>query len=182
MPEQAFPASFELELAEPILAESRQRLSAQLRSLPAVETVEGYESYSKELGRALVGGVTAAAVLAFVVLLAVVSVVSSTMRLSLQRRKMEVEVLRLVGATNGYVRRPFLVEGMAQGAFGALFAILLVLGLYLILRASLVEQFSLMFGVGPSFLSAPLCLGLMISGAVLGIFAATLSLRKMLLV
>jgi cell division transport system permease protein len=182
LPEQAFPASLELETAEPFLREKKQRLATQLLGLPAVETVENYDSYSKRLGHALIGGVTAASLLAFVVLLAVVSVVSSTMRLSLQRRKMEVEVLRLVGATNDYVRRPLLVEGMAQGALGALFAILLVFLLYAILRGSLVEQFSLLFGVGPSFLSFPLCLLLILSGAVLGVFAATLSLRKMLLV
>jgi cell division transport system permease protein len=182
LPEQAFPASFELELAEPIVTEKREHIAAQLRSLPAVETIEGYDSYSKELGHALVGGVAAASVLAFVVLLAVVSVVSSTMRLSLQRRTMEVEVLRLVGATNGYVRGPLLVEGMAQGALGALFAIVLVAVLYAILRSSMAEQFALLFGVGPSFLSVPLCLLLMLSGAVLGVFAAMLSLRRMLLV
>jgi cell division transport system permease protein len=182
LPEQAFPASLELETVEPFAADKRQRLTAQLRGLPAVEAVESYESYGKKLGAALTGGVAAAGVLAFVVLLAVVSVVSSTMRLSLQRRTMEVEVLRLVGATNDYVRRPLLIEGMAQGALGAVFAIGLVGVLYAILRSGLVEQFSLLFGIGPSFLSFPLCLALVLSGAALGIFAATLSLRKMLLV
>lgn len=182
LPEQAFPASLELETAEPFLRERKQRLTAQLQSLPAVETIENYDGYAQRMGHALIGAVTAASVLAFVVLLAVVSVVSSTMRLSLQRRKMEVEVLRLVGATNDYVRRPLLVEGMAQGALGALFAIALVFLLYAILRGGLVEQFALLFGVGPSFLSFPLCLLLVLSGAFLGVFAATLSLRKMLLV
>lgn len=180
LPEQAFPASLELTTVEPFAPDKKQRLVTQLQSLPAVEAVEGYESYAKKLGRALVGGVTAASVLAFVVLLAVISVVSSTMRLSLQRRKMEVEVLRLVGATDDYVRRPLLVEGMAQGAFGATFAIALVFLLYAMLRGSLVEQFSLLFGVGPSFLSLPLCLLLVSCGAALGVFAASLSLRKML--
>lgn len=180
LPEQAFPASIELETADQLLAAKKQRLTTQLRGLPAVETIETYDNYSKKLDHALVGGVAAAAILAFVVLLAVVSVVSSTMRLSLQRRKMEVEVLRLVGATNDYVRRPLLVEGMAQGSLGALFAVALVLALYGILRASMTEQFSLLFGVEPSFLSFPFCLGLLAAGAVLGVFAASLSLRKML--
>lgn len=182
LPEQAFPASLELETAEPFLREQKQRLASQLQGLPAVETIEGYDLYSRKLGNALIGGVTAAGVLAFIVLLAVVSVVSSTMRLSLQRRKMEVEVLRLVGATNDYVRRPLIVEGMAQGALGALFAIILVFVLYALLRSSMTEQFTLLFGVGPSFLSFPLCLLLVLSGALFGIFAAALSLRKMLLV
>jgi cell division transport system permease protein len=182
LPDQAFPASIELETVEPFEPEKKRRLTVQLQSIPAVETVESYEAYGRKLGSALLGGVTAAGILSCVVLLAVISVVSSTMRLSLQRRKMEVEVLRLVGATNDYVRGPLLVEGMAQGALGAVFAIVLVGLLYGILRTSLVDQFSILFGVSPSFLSLPLCLGLVALGALLGVFAATLSLRKMLLI
>lgn len=181
LPEQAFPASLEVETDEPMSLERRQKLVTQLSSLPSVETVETYENYSKKLGKALVGGVTAAGLLAFVVLLAVVSVVSSTMRLSLQRRLLEVEVLRLVGATDDYVRKPFLVEGMAQGALGALFAITLVGILYLLVRGSTLEQFSLLLGVSPAFLPFSLCAGLVVSGGCMGVFAAYLSLRKMLL-
>jgi cell division transport system permease protein len=180
LPEQAFPASLELETEEPMSVERRQKIVTQLSSLPAVETVEAYENYSQKLGKALIFGVTAAGVLAFVVLLAVISVVSSTMRLSLQRRVLEIEVLRLVGATDDYVRRPFLVEGMTQGALGALFAIVLVGILYGVFRASTVEQFSVLLGVGPTFLPATLCLGLIVSGGLMGIFAAFISLRKML--
>jgi cell division transport system permease protein len=160
LPEQAFPASLELETDEPMSLERRQKLVTQLGSL--------------------VGGVTAAGVLAFVVLLAVVSVVSSTMRLSLQRRRLEVEVLRLVGATDDYVRRPFLVEGLAQGALGALFAIFLVGILYLFARGSVLEQFASLLGTDPTFLPFSLCLGLVLAGGLMGVFAAFLSLRKML--
>lgn len=180
LPEQAFPASIEVETVEPMSTEQRHRITAQLGSLPSVETVEAYENYSHKLGTTLIGAVSTAAVLAFIVLLAVISVVSSTMRLSLQRRSLEVEVLRLVGATDDYVRRPFLVEGMIQGATGALFAILLVLGLYLSLRGTVTEDFSQLLGVGPSFLPFLLCLGLIASGALMGVFAAFLTLRKML--
>jgi cell division transport system permease protein len=180
LPEQAFPASLEVETVEPMSLEQRQRITAQLGSLPSVETVEGYENYSHRLGTTLVGAVTAAVVLAFIVLLAVISVVSSTMRLSLQRRSLEVEVLRLVGATDDYVRQPFLVEGMLQGAAGALFAIVLVFAMYLSLRGTVAEEFSQLLGVGPSFLPFALCLGLIASGALMGVFAAYLSLRKML--
>jgi cell division transport system permease protein len=182
LPEQAFPASLELETEEPMSVERRQKIVTQLSSLPAVETVEAYENYSAKLGKALIFGVTAAGVLAFVVLLAVISVVSSTMRLSLQRRVLEIEVLRLVGATDDYVRRPFLVEGMTQGALGALFAIVLVGILYGVFRASTVEQFSVLLGVGPTFLPVTLCFGLIVSGGLMGIFAAFISLRKMLTV
>lgn len=181
LPEQAFPASIELETENEYTHEKRQQLLTLLRSLPSVDSIEGYEGYGQKLSSALVVGVTAAIVLSAVVLLAVISVVSSTMRLSLQRRRLEIEVLRLVGATDDYVRRPFLVEGLAQGAFGALFAILLVGMLYLTVRGPLVEPFSQFMGIDPSFLPFSLCLGLIVAGGGMGVFAAFISLRKLLL-
>jgi cell division transport system permease protein len=179
LPEQAFPASLEIETAEPMALERRGKLLAQLSSLPSVESVESYDEYGSKLGSALLSGVAAAVVLAAIVLLAVVSVVSSTMRLSLQRRKLEIEVMRLVGATDSYVRKPLLVEGLAQGALGALFALILVGGLYITFRGTILEQFSHLLGVSPSFLPFSLCTGLILAGGAMGVFAAHLSLRKL---
>src|SRR5690606_31254310 len=106
----------------------------QLEALPAVESVETYSAWGQRLDRLLAGGVTVAGILLLVVLAAVVSVVGSTMRLALARRSREVDVLKMVGATDSYVRGPFVVEGAAQGALGALLAIVLCGILYLIIK------------------------------------------------
>jgi cell division transport system permease protein len=79
--------------------------------------------------------VLASAILAAVVFAAVVSVVASTIRLTLQRRRIEVEVLKLVGATDDYVGRPFVIEGAVQGALGSFLAIVLVFVLFLVVRS-----------------------------------------------
>jgi cell division transport system permease protein len=180
LPDQAFPASLELETSDSLSKEQKEQLHQQLASLPAVETVETYEAWADRLSAVLMGVVTAAGLLAFVVLLAVVSVVGSTMRLSLQRRHVEIEVLKLVGATDKYVRGPFLVEGAAEGAIGAALAIAFVAVLYLIVRAPMGDQVSVLLGVSPSFLNWYHCLGLVGLGSILGALAAQLSLRKML--
>jgi len=180
LPDQAFPASLELETDEGLAPAALERVRQQLLSLPAVESVETYEAWADRLTAVLMGGVTAASLLAFIVLLSVVSVVGSTMRLTLQRRQTEIEVLKLVGATDRYVRRPFLVEGAAQGALGALLALGLVGVLYLIVRAPMGEQVAVLVGVSPAFLSWYHSLGLVLLGGVLGGLAAELSLRKLL--
>ena len=64
------------------------------------------------------GGVAASLILAVVVFAAVISVIGSTMRLALHRRRIEVEELRMA-ATDRFVRGPFVVEGAVQGALGA---------------------------------------------------------------
>jgi cell division transport system permease protein len=180
LPAEAFPASIEV-MVESDLAPARlEKLAAQLGALADVERVETYAAWSDRLSLLLKGGVSAALVLALVVLAAVVSVVSSTIRLALQRRHVEVEVLKLVGATDAYVRRPYVVEGAAQGGLGALLAILLLAVLFSIVRSHFDAGFSALLGMSPAFLPWSVALGLVAAGAALGALAAFLSLRKLL--
>ena len=134
LPASAFPASLEVGFADEVEDAELTNMATKLRALPAVDTVETYQRWTERLSALLGGGVTASACLAVIVLCAVVSVIGSTMRLLLQRRKIEVEVLKLVGATNAFVRRPFVLEGATQGAAGALGAIVLLGFLFLIVR------------------------------------------------
>jgi cell division transport system permease protein len=180
LPAEAFPASLEVRIADDSEATHVGKLSSQLSALPAVEAVETYENWGERLGSLLAGGTTASLVLALVVLAAVVSVVSSTIRLSLQRRRIEVEILKLVGATDSYVRRPFVLEGAAQGALGAFFAVLILGVLYAIVRDHFDGQLAVLLGVTPTFLPWTIVLGMVTLGGVLGALAAFGSLRKLL--
>jgi cell division transport system permease protein len=177
LPTEAFPASLELDLAQDA---APGQLSAELRALPAVESVETYESWSARLSRLLTGGVTASSLLALVVLGAVASVISATIRLTLQRRRMEVEILKLVGATDAYVRRPFVLEGAAQGGLGALLALVFLSVLYVIVRGHVDGQLAVLLGMNPTFLPWTVCSAMIALGALLGAGAAHLSLRRLL--
>jgi cell division transport system permease protein len=73
----------------------------------------------------LVKGVTAGMALLF--LLASIALVANTIRLSIFARRREVEVMRLVGATNWFIRWPFVIEGMLVGLMGGTLAVLLLL-------------------------------------------------------
>src|SRR6185369_5813366 len=125
------------------------------------------------------GGVTASACLAAIVLGAVVSVIGSTMRLLLHRRRIEVEVLKLVGATDSFVRRPFVIEGATQGAAGAGAALLMLGGLFLIVRGRFDQELAGLLGVTPSFLPWQTAVGMVALGAALGAATALVSLRNM---
>jgi cell division transport system permease protein len=179
LPVEAFPASLEIAFDDSITDEDLKTIALKLRALPAVESVETYERWTERLSSLLGGGVTAAACLALIVLAAVISVVGSTMRLLLQRRKIEVEVLRLVGATNGFVRRPFVLEGATQGALGALFAVLVLGLLFLIVRDRFDQQLANLLGITPSFLPWQIALGMVTLGGLLGATTAFVSLRKL---
>jgi cell division transport system permease protein len=182
LPTEAFPASLEVAIESAMASERLTKLASQLSALPAVESVETYGAWSERLAALLTGGVSASLLLAGVVLAAVVSVVSSTIRMSLQRRRIEVEVMKLVGATDGYVRSPFVVEGAAQGGFGAVFAILLLGALFAIVQSHFDSNLAALLGATPVFLPWTLVIGLVTAGAALGALSAYGSLRKLLVV
>ncbi len=179
LPVEAFPASIEI-VVRPDMAEGElQAIVAKVHQLPGVDDVETYRAWTDRLASLVRGGVAAAVLLALVVLAAVLAVVGSTIRLALQRRSIEVEVLRLVGATDSFVKGPFLIEGSAQGAMGATGAIALLALLFAMVRSRMDGELSALIGVEPSFLPWQLAAGMVVLGAALGAIAAMLGLRKL---
>lgn len=179
LPPVAFAASLEVDFAPEMADSDVTSVAQRLRGFPAVEAVETYAKWSERLGVLLKAGVVASLLLAVVVLAAVVSVVGSTMRMALERRRREVEVLKLVGATDGYVRAPFVLEGAAEGGFGATFALVLLGVLYAIVHSFGGDSVAPLFGIAPSFLSPLAMLGLVSLGAGLGAASAAATLRKL---
>ncbi len=182
LPVEAFPASIEIMVRPDMPDAELQSIVAKVHQLPAVDDVETYRAWTDRLASLVRGGVAAAVLLALVVLAAVLAVVGSTIRLALQRRSIEVEVLRLVGATDAFVKGPFLIEGSAQGALGAVGAIGLLALLFAMVHSRMDGELSALIGVEPSFLPWQLSAAMVVLGAVLGAVAALLGLRKLVAV
>ncbi|MBX3199278.1 MAG: permease-like cell division protein FtsX [Labilithrix sp.] len=182
LPVEAFPASLEIEVSADVTDAELADVVGKLQKLPAVDDVETYQAWTERLGRLIRGGVAAAALLALVVFASVLAVVGSTIRLALQRRRTEVEVLKLVGATDRFIKGPFLVEGMSQGALGATGAIGLLAGLFFVVRGRLDAELASLVGVEPSFLPWQVIVGMVAVGMLLGMFAALLGLRRLVTV
>lgn len=178
LPPEAFPSSIEVALSDSVSDDDLNMMALKLRALPSVDAVDTYQRWTEKLSALLHGAVTASLLLSLVVLGAVVSVVASTMRLLLERRRTEVEVLRLVGATARFVRRPFVVEGAMQGACGAAAAVVGLGVLYAVVKARFDQQLATLLGISPSFLPWPMILAMVAVGAILGAAAAWLSIRK----
>ena len=94
---------------------------------PAVDEVKNRrEDTDKILSATRVVKLTTA-VLTGLLIIASILLVANTIRLSLFARRREVEVMRLVGATNWFIRWPFIIEGVILGAMGGVLAVLLLL-------------------------------------------------------
>jgi cell division transport system permease protein len=179
LPVEAFPASIELSLTDDVTDEQVAAIAQKLRDVPSIESVETYQRWTDRISALVRGGVAASAVLALVVLAAVVSVIGSTMRFALHRRRIEVEVLKLVGATDRFVRRPFLVEGALQGALGAAASLGLLALLYAIVRGRFDDDLGLLLGVRPIFLPWEIMAAMVAAGALLGAVSAFAGVRKL---
>jgi cell division transport system permease protein len=182
LPTEAFPASIEIDMSAEMPEADLADMVAKMNQLPSVDGIETYRSWTEKLAALVRGGVAASAVLTLVVLAAVLAVVGSTMRLALQRRRTEVEVLKLVGATDAFVRNPFVVEGSIQGALGASAAVALLAVLFFIVRDRLDTQLAALAGVDPAFLPWQVAVAMVVLGAALGAVAAMVSLRKLVTV
>ncbi len=83
-------------------------------------------------------------VLAALLALAVLLIIGNTIRLSIESRREEIVVQKLIGATDGFIRRPFLYSGLLYGLSGAIFAWLLVAGSLWLLDGP-VQRLSLLY-------------------------------------
>jgi cell division transport system permease protein len=115
--------------------EALATIADRIQKLPGVEDVEYGKAWLGRLYRIGYLLVVIDVSLLVIVSLAAVMVVFNTIQLTLYARRQEIEIMRLVGATDGFVRRPFLLEGMVQGLVGSLLGGLLLYLSYRVLSA-----------------------------------------------
>jgi cell division transport system permease protein len=119
------PASFDV---VPLRGEDTEAIaiSVQKSKLAAVDTVR----YGKEVSQRILAIARAIQIVfliaVFVLLAASTIMIANTIRLSVHARRREIEVMKLVGASNWYVRGPFMLEGLLTGLAGSLAAVVLL--------------------------------------------------------
>ncbi|MEA2245571.1 MAG: cell division transport system permease protein, partial [Solirubrobacteraceae bacterium] len=117
--------------------------------------------------------------LAVLLVVASVLLVSNTSRLALFSRRREVEVMKLVGATDSFIRWPFVIEGIILGALGGVMAVALLLVGKIALLDPLIDQFSLL--AAPNTLNFGLLIALLLVASVgVSALGSGLSLRRFL--
>jgi cell division transport system permease protein len=119
------------------------------------------------------------ALLAALLIAASVLLISNTIRLSLFARRREVEVMKLVGATDWFIRWPFVIEGVIVGALGGVLAILLLAVGKVALIDPLARDFALI--TAPSTIDFSLLVALLLAASVaVSATGSALSLRRFL--
>ena len=134
------PASFEITLKpDSRTPQAVQRVARRVQAYPYVEDVRyGREWLDKIfLIRRIAGG--AATIIGGAFALVAAIIIATAVRIAVFARRDEIAIMRLVGATDGFVQRPFLLEGLITGALGGALAAVLTWGAYRILSATLFQ-------------------------------------------
>ena len=168
-------------LAPGISLPGARALAAALRALPGVADVDYGNAWLEKL-ETLVSRARLAAVALFAALaLATAVLVGNTLRLAVFARQEEIEILKLVGATDAFVSTPFLIEGLLQGLAGGALAVGALAGLH----ALLVPRLQAAVGVAGALrltdtLPPALLLGLLGGGAAVGLLGSALAVMRSL--
>jgi cell division transport system permease protein len=179
---EVFPASLEVTLVAGTSLARTQAIAERVAELRGVSDVESYRGFFEQLQSLLDAGHTASWALTLLVGLCVVAVIGNTIRLAVARRRREIEVMKLCGATDGFVRGPFVLEGAFQGFAAAVLA-LLTLGLaFVALSGRVDEALAALAGVRSVFLSPGAVLALLVGGGIVGALGSALSVRRYLTV
>jgi cell division transport system permease protein len=172
------PASFRVTPEDPDkLGVIVDRLEAG--NLAAIDEVRNREEDTKEILSAtgLVKALTAG--LAVLLVFASIALIANTIRLSVFARRREVEVMKLVGATNWFIRWPFVIEGVVVGFFGGVLAVLLLTIAKETFIDPLSERFALL--AAPETIDFPLLvIVLMLACVAVSALGSGITLRRFL--
>lgn len=178
--ENPLPDAFILRASDPSPA-ALEALARDLRALPAVAHVQVDSDWARRFNALATVGRSAIALLAALLAVGLIAVTFNTIRLQILTQRAEIEVSRLIGATDAFIRRPLYYLGLIQGLAGGLIG-LAILGLCLAALNVGVADFSATYG--SSFRLSYLALGDAIAVAgfsgLLGWLGAYLSVSKYL--
>lgn len=176
---EALPDSLEIHLAEEIDPQFASALAERLTEHEGVEEVAVLGPWVQQANDLLATLRQLALGVGLLVSFACMAIVWSTIRLGVFARRAEIEIFRLVGGTPGFVRAPFLVEGMVQGALGSAVAMSMLWIAFDVLRPHLEHGLSLVFAAGSIHFFSPLevVFGLAF-GALLGVLGSRAAVAR----
>ena len=168
-----------------VTLEDNSRMRQTIAAITALEGVADYSAhYELAEGFTTLENVVRIVSVAIIIVLLVVSlfIISNTVKLAMYDRKEEIGIMKMVGATNGFIRLPFVVEGFVLGVLGAAIAFGIEWLLYdlLVMKVSQIDSFGLF-----QFVPFEQILWIMVAtyafaGLFVGIFGSLMSIRKFL--
>ena len=177
---EVLPVSFEIALKRSHRdTASVENFVTVLKRIPGITEVQYGEEWVRRFNSFLNFMRLIGALLGGFLVIAVIFIVSNTIKLTIYSRRDELEVMSLVGATRFFIKAPFLIEGVIQGMAGSALSVLLLFGLYEVFMHNAGNFLSFNpASSGLSFIPVEYIAGLLLAGAVLGFLGSFTSLKR----
>lgn len=160
-----------------------QEVAAFAKKIGALEMVESVEYGQGWLARFLkifsLFRITGYAMCGLFLLIALF-ITANTVRLAFYSRRLEIEIMRLVGATETFIKTPFYVEGLFQGFLGGVLGILILLAAFFTVSSGISQNLSTYVYLDIRFLSVKAMGLIILASTFLGWFGCYLSLKQIL--
>ncbi len=179
LPPRALPASYRVKLTDAKYAEA---VAASIDGAPGVDEVKYGGEFIKRLLQVNTLLRTITFVMSLILLIAAAALIANTIRLAIYARREEIGVMKLVGATNWFIRIPFMMEGVFAAMVGAIISGAIVVAANALLFARMGEAVPLLsraFSFTPSEIGSVLVI-LVAVGAGVGLVGSTMALRRFL--
>jgi cell division transport system permease protein len=178
--ENPLPPSFEVVLKEKYMdLDTMRNIAMRIKGLRQIDEVLYGQEWAKRLSQFIRLLKMVGIVIGGLLLLAVIFIVANTVRLTVLNRMEEIEIMRLVGATEGFIRAPLIIEGMIQGLSGSLFAIGILYILHILFTPVVVLQTqAALGGIQISFLPLEMLIQITAGGTIVGIFGSLISMIR----
>ncbi len=174
------PDAFEIKMKSYKRIEEVEAFAQKIKEIEIVEDVEyGQGWLDKFLKIFNLFKITGYAMCSLFFLVALF-ITSNTVRLAFYSRKIEVEVMRLVGATENFIKAPFYVEGLLQGFLGGVLGLAILLIAYLMISSGITQSLSPYMYFDIRFLSIKTIILIILISTFLGWFGCYLSLKQIL--
>lgn len=171
------PASFRIELTDPDRVDV---IRSKLARNPAIEEIQDQQETVARLVSFTSLLRTFSVVMVAVLLGAAVLLISNATQLAIYARRREIEIMKLVGATNWFVRLPFMLEGVAAGVAGAGVALLLVVAGKAVVKTRIPIWIpTSALGIGPGEMMGQI-FWLVLLGIVVGALGSAVAVRRFL--
>ena len=125
LPRDALPASYRIKLHD---ADDAEEVAARIVGAPGIEDVDFGGTVIKKLLQVNSLLRTITLVMSVILMVAAAALIANTIRLAIYARREEIGIMKLVGATNWFIRIPFMMEGLFAALVGAIVSIAIVLG------------------------------------------------------
>jgi cell division transport system permease protein len=151
-----------------------KKLSAELQTNSVVEEVRFYEDYVRAINENIARISLFFVVISSLLLLISIVLINNTIRLSVYSNRFIIRSMKLIGATQGFIRRPFILRGMMQGIISAFLSILILVGILFklhdfypdLISLQQIDYYLILFG------------GIMLVGILISWWSSSLSVRR----